>query len=179
MSRVGKKPISVPSNVNVTFDAGVCTVKGPKGELRFAVDPRIMPHREGAELRFERENDEKKVRALHGLTRAHVAWMVEGVSNGFEKKLQIEGVGFKVELRGKALVLNLGYSHPIYFMPPDGVEFAVATPTAFSVKGIDKQLVGMIAAKVRDLRKPEPYKGKGIRYEGEYIRRKAGKSAGK
>jgi large subunit ribosomal protein L6 len=179
MSRVGKKPISVPGNVNVTFTEGLCTVKGPKGELRFGVDPRITPHMEGTTLTFERANDDKKVRALHGLTRAHVAWMVEGVSQGFEKKLQVEGVGFKVELRGKALVLNLGYSHPIFFMPPDGVEFAVATPTAFTVKGIDKQLVGMIAAKVRDLRKPEPYKGKGVRYEGEYIRRKAGKSAGK
>jgi large subunit ribosomal protein L6 len=179
MSRVGKKPIIVPNNVTVTFADGLCTVKGPKGELKFGVDPRITSKREGAELVFERANDDKKVRALHGLTRAHIAWMVEGVSNGFEKKLQVEGVGFKVELRGKALVLSLGYSHPIMFVPPDGIEFAVATPTTFSVKGIDKQLVGMIAAKVRDLRKPEPYKGKGIRYEGEYIRRKAGKSAGK
>lgn len=179
MSRVGKKPITVPGNVQVTFGSGMCTVKGPKGELRFAVDERITPNQDGGTLVFERANDEKKVRALHGLTRAHIAWMVEGVSNGFEKKLQVEGVGFKVELRGKFLLLNLGYSHPIMFMPPDGVEFAVASPTAFSVKGIDKQLVGVIAAKVRALRKPEPYKGKGVRYEGEYIRRKAGKSAGK
>lgn len=179
MSRVGKKPITVPNNVQVTFGEGVCTVKGPKGELRFAVDERITPNQEGNTLVFDRANDEKKVRALHGLTRAHIAWMVEGVSNGFERKLQVEGVGFKVELRGKSLLLNLGYSHPIMFMPPDGIEFAVATPTAFSVKGIDKQLVGVIAAKVRALRKPEPYKGKGVRYEGEYIRRKAGKSAGK
>lgn len=179
MSRVGKKPIEVPKNVQVTFADGLCTVKGPKGELRFGVDERIAPKQEGTTLVFERANDEKKVRALHGLTRAHIAWMVEGVSNGFEKKLQVEGVGFKVELRGKNLLLNLGYSHPIMFMPPDGIEFAVASPTAFSVKGIDKQLVGVIAAKLRDLRKPEPYKGKGVRYEGEYIRRKAGKSAGK
>lgn len=179
MSRVGKKPIEVPKNVQVTFADGLCTVKGPKGELRFGVDERIAPKQEGTTLVFERANDEKKVRALHGLTRAHIAWMVEGVSNGFEKKLQVEGVGFKVELRGKNLLLSLGYSHPIMFMPPDGIEFAVASPTAFSVKGIDKQLVGVIAAKLRDLRKPEPYKGKGVRYEGEYIRRKAGKSAGK
>ncbi|MCO6466336.1 MAG: 50S ribosomal protein L6 [Bradyrhizobiaceae bacterium] len=179
MSRVGKKPIEVPKNVQVTFADGLCTVKGPKGELRFGFDERIAPKQEGTTLVFERANDEKKVRALHGLTRAHIAWMVEGVSNGFEKKLQVEGVGFKVELRGKNLLLNLGYSHPIMFMPPDGIEFAVASPTAFSVKGIDKQLVGVIAAKLRDLRKPEPYKGKGVRYEGEYIRRKAGKSAGK
>lgn len=179
MSRVGKKPIEVPKNVQVTFAGGQCTVKGPKGELRFGVDERISPVQDGATLVFERANDEKKVRALHGLTRAHIAWMVEGVTNGFEKKLQVEGVGFKVELRGKALLLNLGYSHPIMFVPPDGIEFTVTSPTAFSVKGVDKQLVGMIAAKVRGLRKPEPYKGKGVRYEGEYIRRKAGKSAGK
>jgi large subunit ribosomal protein L6 len=119
------------------------------------------------------------VRALHGLTRAHIAWMVEGVANGFTKNLQIEGVGYKVELRGKNLLLSLGYSHPILFMPPDGVEFVVATPTSFSVKGINKHLVGEVASKVRKLRPPEPYKGKGIRYEGEYVRRKAGKSAGK
>jgi large subunit ribosomal protein L6 len=179
MSRVGKKPIEIPSNVQVTFADGVCTVKGPKGELTFAVDPTITPQREGATLTFTRANDDKKVRALHGLTRATVGWMVDGVANGFTKNLQIEGVGFKVELRGKRLLLNLGYSHPILVIPPDGVEFAVASPTAFSVKGADKHLVGEIAAKVRKLRPPEPYKGKGIRYEGEYIRRKAGKSAGK
>ncbi|MBU3741962.1 MAG: 50S ribosomal protein L6 [Candidatus Kapabacteria bacterium] len=179
MSRVGKKPIEVPSNVQVTFTDGVCTVKGPKGELTFSVDQTITPNREGATLTFSRANDDKKVRALHGLTRATIAWMVEGVSNGFTKNLQIEGVGFKVELRGKRLLLNLGYSHPILIIPPDGVEFAVASPTVFSVKGANKHLVGEIAAKVRKLRPPEPYKGKGIRYEGEYIRRKAGKSAGK
>lgn len=179
MSRVGKKLIEIPANVNVKFDNGLCTVKGPKGELMFTVDPTITPVMEGQTLTFTRANDDKKVRALHGLTRAHIAWMVEGVSNGFTRNLQIEGVGYKVELRGKNLLLSLGFSHPILFMPPDGVEFAVATPTAFSVKGINKHLVGEVAAKVRKLRPPEPYKGKGIRYEGEYIRRKAGKSAGK
>lgn len=179
MSRVGKKIIAIPSTVNVKFDAEMCTVKGPKGELTFAVSPFITPVMENNTLTFTRANDEKKVRAMHGLTRAHIAWMVEGVSNGFTRNLQIEGVGYKVELRGKNLLLNLGYSHPIFFMPPDGVEFAVTTPTAFSVKGFDKHLVGEVAAKVRKLRPPEPYKGKGIRYEGEYIRRKAGKSAGK
>ncbi len=179
MSRVGKKIINIPAGVNVSFADGRCTVKGPKGELYFAVDPHITPVMEGATLTFTRANDEKHVRALHGLTRAHIAWMVEGVSNGFTRNLQVEGVGYKVELRGKNLLLSLGYSHPILFMPPDGVEFAVATPTAFSVKGINKHLVGEVASKVRKLRPPEPYKGKGIRYEGEYIRRKAGKSAGK
>lgn len=179
MPRVGKKLISVPNNVNVKFEAGVCTVKGPKGELVFAVDPSITPVREAEVLTFTRVSEDKKVRALHGLTRAHVAWMIEGVVNGFTRSLQIEGVGYKVELRGRNLLLALGYSHGILFMPPDGVEFVVATPTAFSVKGINKHLVGEVAAKVRKLRPPEPYKGKGIRYEGEYIRRKAGKSAGK
>jgi len=179
MSRVGKKLISVPNNVNVTFDGGICTVKGPKGELTFAFDASITPVREGENLTFTRKTDEKKVRALHGLTRAHVAWMIEGVVNGFSRNLQIEGVGYKVELRGKNLLLALGFSHPILFMPPDGVDFVVATPTSFSVKGINKHLVGEVAAKVRKLRPPEPYKGKGVRYEGEYIRRKAGKSAGK
>lgn len=179
MSRVGKKPIIIPNGVNVTFNAGVCTVKGPKGSMTFAVSDSVSPKVDGSTLTFERENDDKKVRALHGLTRAQIAWMVEGVTNGFTRNMAIEGVGYKVELRGKNLLLNLGYSHPILFMPPDGVEFAVTTPTAFAVKGMDKQLVGEIAAKVRKLRPPEPYKGKGVRYVGEYIRRKAGKSAGK
>ena len=179
MSRVGKKLISLPANVNVKFDDGLFTVQWPNRELTFTVDPTITPVMDGQDVTFTRANDDKKVRALHGLTRAHIAWMVEGVSNGFTRNLQIEGVGYKVELRGRNLLLSLGFSHPILFMPPDGVEFTVATPTAFSVKGINKHLVGEVAAKVRKLRPPEPYKGKGIRYEGEYIRRKAGKSAGK
>lgn len=179
MSRVGKKPIVVPSNVQVSFANGICTVKGPKGQLTFAMSETISPVVNGAELTFTRANDDKHVRALHGLTRASIAWMVEGVSNGFTKNLTIEGVGFKAEMRGKNLVLNVGYSHPIMFIPPDGVEFTVGTPTTVAVKGIDKQLIGEIASKVRKVRPPEPYKGKGIRYEGEYIRRKAGKSAGK
>lgn len=179
MSRVGKKPITVPNNVTVKFDGELCSVKGPKGELTFSVDASITPQMDNGTLTFVRANDEKKVRALHGLTRAMIAWMVDGVTNGFTKNLSIEGVGYKVEMRGKNLLLSLGFSHPILFIPPDGVEFAVASPTAFSVKGINKHLVGEVAAKVRELRPPEPYKGKGIRYEGEYIRRKAGKSAGK
>jgi large subunit ribosomal protein L6 len=179
MSRVGKKPITVPNNVTVKFDGPLCSVKGPKGELSFSVDASITPQMDNGTLTFVRANDDKKVRALHGLTRAKIAWMVDGVTNGFTKNLSIEGVGYKVEMRGKNLLLSLGFSHPILFMPPDGVEFAVASSTAFSVKGINKHLVGEVAAKVRELRPPEPYKGKGIRYEGEYIRRKAGKSAGK
>jgi len=179
MSRVGKKPITVPNNVTVKFDGPLCSVKGPKGELTFSIDASITPQMDNGTLTFVRANDDKKVRALHGLTRAKIAWMVDGVSNGFTKNLSIEGVGYKVEMRGKNLLLSLGFSHPILFMPPDGVEFAVTSPTVFSVKGINKHLVGEVAAKVRELRPPEPYKGKGIRYEGEYIRRKAGKSAGK
>ncbi len=179
MSRVGKKIIAVPSNVTVTFSGGSCTVKGPKGSLSCSIDESITPVQNGAELSFQRANDDKDVRAKHGLTRAMVAWMVEGVTNGFTRALQLEGVGYKAELRGKRLLLSLGYSHPILIIPPDGVEFTVTSPTAFSVSGIDKQLVGEIASRVRKLRPPEPYKGKGVRYVGEYIRRKAGKSAGK
>ena len=169
MSRVGKKPITVPNNVTVKFDGALCSVKGPKGELTFSVDASITPQMDNGTLTFVRANDEKKVRALHGLTRAMIAWMVDGVTNGFTKNLSIEGVGYKVEMRGKNLLLSLGFSHPILFMPPDGVEFAVASPTAFSVKGINKHLVGEVAAKVRELRPPEPYKGKGIRYSDETV----------
>ena len=179
MSRVGNKIISIPSGVNVSFNGSVCTVKGPNGELTYAMDERITPNLDGESLTFARSNEDKTTKSMHGTTRARIAAMVEGVSKGFEKTLQVEGVGFKVEMRGKNLVLNLGYSHPIMFMPPDGIEFSVSGPTTMSVKGIDKQLVGQVAAKVREQRKPEPYKGKGVRYQGEYIRRKAGKSAGK
>lgn len=179
MSRVGKKQIIIPKTVNFTVANGVINVKGPKGEMKFPLHESIFYQVEGDVLTFSRANDDKKVRSLHGLTRATTAWMVEGVVNGFTRNLQVEGVGYKVEMRGKNLLLNLGYSHPILFIPPDGVEFAVTTPTVFAVKGMDKHLVGEVASKVRKLRPPEPYKGKGIRYEGEFIRRKAGKSAGK
>lgn len=179
MSRVGKKEIEIPNNVTVAFTTDVCTVKGPKGELTFALDNRITHKREGDVLSFYRESDDKKVRAMHGLTRARIAWMIEGVSNGFTKNLQIEGVGFKAEMRGKSLQLSLGFSHAILFIPPDGIEFVVSSPTMLAVKGYDKEVVGEVAAKVRKLRPPEPYKGKGVRYVGEYVRRKAGKSAGK
>lgn len=179
MSRVGKKQIIIPKTVAITVANGVINVKGPKGAMQFPLNDSISYQVEGDVLSFSRANDDKKVRSMHGLTRAMTAWMVEGVVNGFTRNLQVEGVGYKVELRGKNLLLNLGYSHPILFMPPEGVEFTVTTPTVFAVKGMDKHLVGEVAAKVRKLRPPEPYKGKGIRYEGEFIRRKAGKSAGK
>ena len=176
MSRIGNKPITIPSGVQVAFNGTACSVKGPKGELSFNMDSRITPNQEDGSLSFARANDSKEMRSLHGLTRSMVANMVEGVSEGFQKNLQVEGVGFKVEMRGQNRLLNLGYSHPILFMPPEGIEFVVTGATSFSVKGIDKQLVGQVAAKARMLRKPEPYKGKGVRYEGEYIRRKAGKA---
>ncbi len=179
MSRIGNSPITIPSGVQVTVKDSVCAVKGPKGELSFPIDSKIIPSVADEKVSFSRTNDSKVARAMHGLTRAMVANMVEGVSKGFEKSLKVEGVGYKVELRGRNLVMNLGYSHPIVFFPPEGIEFTVKSATTFDVSGIDKQLVGQVAAKARSMRKPEPYKGKGVRYEGEYIRRKAGKAAGK
>jgi large subunit ribosomal protein L6 len=179
VSRVGKKPVAIPKGVQINVRDGRLTTKGPKGELSVHIPEEITFVQEGDSITFERANDEKHIRALHGLTRALTASSIEGVTNGFQRNLQIEGVGFRAELRGSNLLLSLGYSHPILFLQPEGIEFTVTSPTAVQVKGIDKQLVGEVAAKIRKLRKPEPYKGKGVRYEGEYIRRKAGKSAGK
>jgi len=179
VSRVGKKTIAIPQGVQLKVNDNVILAKGPKGELKVPLPKEISYTMEANELSFSRSSDEKHVRALHGLTRALTAAAVEGVSKGFQKNLQIEGVGYRAEQRGRNLLLMLGYSHPILFMPPDGVEIKVNSPTTLSVAGIDKQLIGEVAAKIRKLRKPEPYKGKGVRYEGEYIRRKAGKSAGK
>ncbi|MFM7157629.1 MAG: 50S ribosomal protein L6 [Bacteroidota bacterium] len=179
MSRVGKKPITVPNNVQLSFNDGVLTVKGPKGTQIVPIADGITFNNENGTLSFQRANDDKKVRALHGLSRALAFNAIEGVSNGFQRSLAIEGVGFKAEMRGKKLLLTLGYSHPILVIPPDGIEFATPTPTSVQVKGISKHDVGEVAAKIRSIRPPEPYKGKGVRYEGEYIRRKAGKSAGK
>ena len=179
MSRVGKKPITVPNNVQLSFNDGVLTVKGPKGTQIVPIADGISFNNENGTLSFQRANDDKKVRALHGLSRALAFNAIEGVSNGFQRSLAIEGVGFKAEMRGKKLLLTLGYSHPILVIPPDGIEFATPTPTSVQVKGISKHDVGEVAAKIRSIRPPEPYKGKGVRYEGEYIRRKAGKSAGK
>lgn len=179
VSRVGKKPVIIPKAVQLNIQNGILTAKGPKGELVVRIPDEIKVNQEENTIMFERTGDEKHIRALHGLTRALTASSIEGVTNGFQKNLQIEGVGFRAELRGKNLLLSLGYSHPILFIQPEGIEFSITSPTAVQVKGIDKQLVGEVAAKIRKLRKPEPYKGKGVRYEGEYIRRKAGKSAGK
>lgn len=179
MSRIGKKALPIPKDAQLTINNGMAKVKGPKGELEFRIPETISFELKDNTLTFARSSDEKHERALHGLTRAMVASMVEGVTKGFTKTMDIEGVGYKAEMRGKNLYLLLGFSHPILFIPPPGVNFAVSSPTAVSVSGIDKQLVGEVAAKVRALRPPEPYKGKGVRYTGEQIRRKAGKSGGK
>ena len=179
MSRIGKKPITVPDNVQLTYTNETLTVKGPKGVQTVPIAEGISFNNENGILTFVRANDEKKVRALHGLSRALAFNAIHGVTNGYQRNLTIEGVGFKAELRGPKLLLSLGYSHPILFIPPAGIEFVVVTPTSLQIKGDNKHDVGEIAAKIRKIRPPEPYKGKGVRYEGEYVRRKAGKSAGK
>jgi len=177
VSRIGKKPIPIPDKVQVTIDGSLVTVKGPKGELshRFPVDMTIK--QEDGQIVVERPTDQKRHRALHGMTRALIANMVSGVSEGFEKVLEIVGVGYRAEMQGQTLVMHLGYSHPIEVQPPQDVEFVVEERGRLvRVRGIDKQVVGQVAANIRKLRPPEPYKGKGVRYQGEYVRRKAGKA---
>jgi large subunit ribosomal protein L6 len=177
MSRIGKQPIAIPDGVNVAVDPGRVTVNGPLGELTQNVPARILIEKEDGQLLVKRPTERGDDRALHGLTRSLVANMVEGVTNGFEKRLEIQGVGYRASLRGTALELNVGYSHPVVIDAPAGITFEVPAQTEIVVKGIDKQQVGEIAAEVRDVRPPEPYKGKGIRYQGEYVRRKVGKRA--
>ena len=177
MSRIGKQPIAIPDGVNVAVDPGRVTVNGPLGELTQNVPVRMLIEKEDGQLLVKRPTERGDDRALHGLTRSLVANMVEGVTNGFEKRLEIQGVGYRASLRGTALELNVGYSHPVVIDAPDGITFEVPVQTEIVVKGIDKQQVGEIAAEIRDVRKPEPYKGKGIRYRGEYVRRKVGKRA--
>jgi large subunit ribosomal protein L6 len=177
MSRIGKKPIEIPEGVTIDVGDGVVSVKGPRGELSQAVSPAMRIEQSNGTLTVERPSDRGQHRSLHGLTRSLIANMVEGVTNGYEKRLQIQGVGYRARLQGKALELAVGYSHPISIPPPDGIEFDVPQPTEVLVRGIDKQLVGEIAAQVRKQRPPEPYKGKGIRYVGEHVRRKVGKRA--
>ena len=177
MSRIGKKPIEIPDGVEVDVKPGEVTVKGPRGELSQRVDPGISLELEDGTLVVKRPTDRGEHRALHGLTRSLVANMVEGVTTGFEKRLEIQGVGYRAQLKGRNLELALGYSHPVPIEAPTGIEFEVPQPTRIVVKGIDKQLVGEIAANIRKKRPPEPYKGKGIRYEGEYVARKVGKRA--
>jgi large subunit ribosomal protein L6 len=178
MSRIGKQPIPVPSGVDVTIDGAHITVKGPKGTLEHDAPETITIAREGDEIVVTRPDDERENRALHGLTRSLVANMVTGVSEGFLRELEIVGVGYRAAAAGPSrLELQLGYSHPITFEAPDGIEFEVPAPTRIAVRGFDKQAVGQVAADIRKLRKPEPYKGKGIRYVDERVLRKAGKSA--
>jgi large subunit ribosomal protein L6 len=177
MSRIGKQPIELPSGVNVAISPGRVQVNGPLGELSQNVPARMqIDHGEGS-LTVTRPTERGDDRALHGLTRSLVANMVEGVTKGFEKRLEIQGVGYRASLRGTDLELNVGLSHPVLIKPPQGITFEVPDATTVLVKGIDKQQVGEIAAQVRKTRPPEPYKGKGIRYEGEYVRRKVGKRA--
>ena len=177
MSRIGRKPISVPEGVTVSVAPGRVTVNGPKGELQQVVSTRMEIVEEDGTLTVKRPTDRGEDRAIHGLTRSLVANMVEGVTAGYEKRLEIQGVGYRAKLSGKALELSVGYSHPVTIPAPEGIEFEVPQPTRIVVKGISKQLVGEIAANIRKKRPPEPYKGKGIRYEGEYVARKVGKRA--
>jgi large subunit ribosomal protein L6 len=191
MSRIGRKPIAIPDGVTVDVQTGLVSVKGPKGELSQIVnrgmkitqeEPSAADGPEGSEapaatLTVARPTDRGEDRALHGLTRSLIANMVQGVTEGFEKRLEIQGVGYRARLQGKALELSVGYSHPVSLTAPEGIEFEVPVPTQVVVRGIDKQLVGEIAARIRRSRPPEPYKGKGIRYAGEHVRRKVGKRA--
>ena len=176
MSRIGRLPIPVPSGVDVTIDGRQVTVKGPKGTLSRSLHPDMTLSREDGTLVVTRPTEQKTHKQLHGLTRTLVNNMVVGVTDGYRKGLEITGVGYRAALSGRKLQLNLGYSHQIEIDPPEGITFEVENPTRLAVVGIDKELVGQIAAKVRATRKPEPYKGKGVRYAGEYIRRKAGKA---
>lgn len=176
MSRIGKKTIEIPSGVTVTANNNEITVKGPKGELTRTFHPEMEIKIEGNTIEVFRPSDAKEHRALHGTTRSVLANMVEGVSKGFEKTLELIGVGYRAQKQGKKLVLNLGYSHPVEFDPEDGIEVEVPSNTKVIVKGINKERVGELAANIRAVRPPEPYKGKGVRYEGEYVRRKEGKT---
>lgn len=178
MSRIGKKPIPIPSGVQVGVDGSRIKVKGPKGELQREIDPGMSVKVSDGTLVVGRSSDDKYFKAMHGLYRSLLNNMVVGVTRGFEKKLEIVGVGFKAEMKNKRLALQIGYSHPIIFVPPPDINIACETPTMIAVSGVDKELVGQIAAKIRSFRPPEPYKGKGIKYTDEVIRRKAGKTAG-
>jgi large subunit ribosomal protein L6 len=179
MSRIGKVPVPVPSGVDIQIDGAAVTVKGPKGTLSHIVAEPIIVEQNDGILEVKRPNDERISKSLHGLTRTLIANMVTGVTDGYEKKLEIVGTGYRVALNGSKLEFALGFSHPVVVEAPAGITFAVETPTKFSVAGIDKQQVGEVAANIRKIRKPEPYKGKGVRYAGEVVRRKAGKAGKK
>lgn len=180
MSRIGKKPVVVPGSVTVTIDGSTVTVKGPKGEMSRAFRPEMKITRQDDQLLVERGNDSKEQRALHGLTRALLANMVTGVTDGYRRGLDIVGVGYRADKKGDApLLINVGYSHPVHYPEPEGIKISTPTPTSIVIEGIDKQKVGQVAAEIRSVRPPEPYKGKGIRYTGEQVRRKAGKAGSK
>jgi large subunit ribosomal protein L6 len=179
MSRIGKRPIPVPAGVTVAINGNTVVVKGPKGELSRALPTDITITQEGAELLVKRPSDEERHKALHGLSRTLVANMVDGVTKGFQKILEITGVGYKAEPKPYGALLSLGFSHQIEYKTPEGVKITAPNPTTVVIDGISKELVGQVAAEIRSLRKPEPYKGKGVKYQGEVIRRKAGKAGGK
>ncbi len=176
MSRIGKLPIAVPAGVEVTIDGATVTAKGPKGELTRTFQPMMIIEREGDEILVKRPDDTREARSLHGLTRTLIHNMVEGVSTGFSKKLQLVGVGYRAALKGKDLEMQLGYSHPVHVEAPENITFEVPSQTEIIVSGPSKEMVGQVAANIRKWRKPEPYKGKGIRYDGEFVRRKVGKA---
>jgi len=177
MSRIGRQPIPLPAGVTVSIDPVRVTVNGPRGELSERIPRAILVEQDDGQIVVKRPTDRGEHRALHGLTRSLIANMVQGVTEGYEKRLEIQGVGYRAQLRGRDLELALGYSHPVQVKAPDGIEFEVPQPTRIVVRGISKQQVGEIASIIRKQRKPEPYKGKGIRYEGEYVARKVGKRA--
>lgn len=179
MSRIGKRPIPVPSKVTLTIDGQQVKVKGPKGELSRELPAEVLVEQEGEIVTVKRRDESRPARQRHGLSRTLVANMVEGVSKGFEKRLEIQGVGYRAQVQGRNLILNVGYSKPVEMKPPEGITLAVENNTNVIVTGIDKEIVGNMAAQIRAIRPPEPYKGKGIRYAGEQVRRKAGKSGKK
>ena len=179
MSRIGRKPVPVPNGVTVTVNGSAITVKGPKGELSRKLHPDMDVKLENGTVTVSRPSDEDRHRALHGLTRSLIANMVEGVTQGYKKQLEITGVGYKAEVKPFGLQLALGYSHPVEYRAPAGIKLTAPQPTAVVIEGADKEKVGQVAAEIRALRKPEPYKGKGVKYQGEQVRRKAGKAGGK
>jgi len=178
VSRVGKKPVSIPKGVSVTSSGNVIKIKGPKGELEKSIHPNMKIQVAENEVSVLRPDDTKTNKSLHGLTRSLIQNMMTGVSESYKKTLEIVGVGYKAEMKGSNLLLSIGYSHPIYFVPPDQIKIETPTATQIIISGIDKELVGLVAAKIRSFRKPEPYKGKGLKYSDEHIIRKAGKTAG-
>ena len=179
MSRIGKRPISIPPKVTVTIEGQHVAVKGPKGELARVLPGEVVVEQDGEALKVARRDESRAARQRHGLCRTLVANMVEGVSQGFQRRLEIQGVGYRAQVQGRNLVLNVGYSNPVQIEPPEGIQLAVENNTNVIVSGIDKEIVGNIAARIRAVRPPEPYKGKGIRYAGEFVRRKAGKAGKK